>query len=48
MKEILQLMQKEKYRFQATIEFEYPIPVGSDLMTEIGKCVEYCKKALAG
>jgi sugar phosphate isomerase/epimerase len=47
-KEILQLMQKEKYRFQATIEFEYPIPAGSDMMTEIAKCVEYCKNALVG
>lgn len=44
--EILQMMKKEKYDFQATIEFEYPVPAGSDTMTEIGKCVEYCKRAL--
>ncbi len=46
-KEVLQLMKKEKYTFQATIEFEYPTPAGSDVLTEIGKCVDYCKAALA-
>ena len=45
--EVLRLMQKEKYHFQATIEFEYPTPPGSDVLTEIGKCVEFCKHALA-
>jgi sugar phosphate isomerase/epimerase len=45
-KEILQLMQKEKWTFQATIEFEYPIPEGSTRMAEIAKCVEYCKGCL--
>ena len=45
-KEVLQLMKKEKYPFQATLEFEYPVPAGSDVLTEIGKCVEYCKHAL--
>jgi sugar phosphate isomerase/epimerase len=44
--EVLQLMRKEKYPFQATIEFEYKPPEGSDVLQEIGKCVEYCKKAL--
>jgi len=46
-KEILQLVRDQKYPFQATIEFEYPIPQGSDYMTEIAKCVEFCKNALA-
>ena len=46
-KEVLQLMQKENYPFMATIELEYPIPEGSDVMTELGKCVQYCKAALA-
>jgi sugar phosphate isomerase/epimerase len=46
-KETLQLMSKEKYKAQATIEFEYPIPQGSNLMTELGRCVEYCRKVLA-
>jgi sugar phosphate isomerase/epimerase len=46
-KEVLQLMKKEKYPFQGTIEFEYPVPAGSDVMTELAKCVEFCKNALA-
>jgi sugar phosphate isomerase/epimerase len=46
-KEVLQLMKKEKYPFQGTIEFEYKVPEGSDLMKEIGRCVEFCREALA-
>jgi hypothetical protein len=44
--EVLHLLRDQKWNIQATIEFEYPIPAGSDRMTEIGKCVEYCRKAL--
>lgn len=46
-KEVLQLMKKEKYTFPACIELEYPTPEGSDVMKELAKCVEYCKNALA-
>ena len=46
-KEILALMKREKYSFQATIEFEYKVPEGSDLLTELAKCVRYCQEALA-
>jgi sugar phosphate isomerase/epimerase len=45
--EVLQLMKKEKWKFQATIEYEYATPADSTVLTEIGKCVEYCRKALA-
>lgn len=45
-REILQLMKKEKYDFQATIEFEYPVPQGSTLLAELAKCVQFCKDAL--
>ena len=45
--EVLQLMKKEKYPFQATIEFEYKVPEGSSVIKEIAKCVAYCEKALA-
>ena len=45
-KEVLQLMKKEKYKFQATIEFEYPVPEGSDVLKEIAKSVEYCRSCL--
>jgi sugar phosphate isomerase/epimerase len=46
-KETLKLMQKEKYHFPGVIEMEYTVPQGSDLMTEIAKCVAFCKDALA-
>lgn len=46
-KEILQLMKKEKYSFPACIELEYPVPEGSTVMAELAKCVQYCKDALA-
>jgi sugar phosphate isomerase/epimerase len=46
-KEVLQLIRDNKWKMQATIEFEYPVPDGSDRMTEIGKCVQYCREALA-
>src|SRR5579872_2933065 len=45
-KEVLQLMQKEKYPFQGTIEFEYKVPDGSDVLHEIAKCVEFCRDCL--
>jgi sugar phosphate isomerase/epimerase len=45
-KETLKLMQKEKWKFPGIVEFEYPVPAGSDQMTEIAKCVTYCKNAL--
>jgi len=46
-REVLQLMKREKYPFQGTIEFEYKVPEGSDLMKEIGRCVDYCRAALS-
>lgn len=47
LREILQLMKKNRYRFPASIELEYPVPEGSDVLTEVKKCVAYCKNALA-
>lgn len=44
--EILRLIRDKKYKFQATIEFEYPVPQGSTTLAEISKCVAYCKKVL--
>ena len=46
-KEMLQLMSKNKYKFPATIELEYQVPDGSDAIKEVQKCVEFCQKALA-
>jgi sugar phosphate isomerase/epimerase len=48
LKEVLLMMQREKYKFQATIELEYPVPKGSDILAELSKCVDYCKKVLEG
>jgi sugar phosphate isomerase/epimerase len=45
-KEALQVIRDNKWKIQATIEFEYPIPQGSDRMTELAKCMQYCKDAL--
>ena len=45
--ETLKLMQKEKYPFAGVIEMEYQVPQTSDLMTELAKCVAFCKNALA-
>jgi sugar phosphate isomerase/epimerase len=47
LKEILQLMKKRKYRFPASIEYEYNAPEGSDVLSEIKKCVQFCRDALA-
>jgi sugar phosphate isomerase/epimerase len=44
----LNLMRKNKYKFPATIELEYPIPAGSDAVKETAKCVEFARKALLG
>jgi hypothetical protein len=46
-KEVLRLIRDNKWPIQATIEFEYPVPPGSDRMAEIGKCVQYCRRALS-
>ena len=45
-KEVLQLIRDNKWPIQATIEFEYPVPSGSDRMAEIAKCVQFCRDAL--
>jgi sugar phosphate isomerase/epimerase len=47
LKEILQLMRKEKWTFPADIEVEYPIPTDSTTVAEVARCVEFCKQALA-
>jgi sugar phosphate isomerase/epimerase len=45
-KEVLQLIRDNRWPIQATIEYEYPVPQGSDRMTELKKCVDYCRAAL--
>jgi sugar phosphate isomerase/epimerase len=45
-KDILQLVSKNKWKFPASIELEYDIPEGSDAVKEVRKCVEFCRAAL--
>lgn len=42
----LQLMRDKNYKFPATAELEYDIPEGSNAVTEVQKCLEYCRKSL--
>jgi len=46
-REILQLMKKNKYKFPATIELEYEVPAGSDAVAEVAKCVGFARSALS-
>jgi sugar phosphate isomerase/epimerase len=46
-KEVLQLLKKEKYGFPGNIELEYRIPDGSTVLSEMKKCLAYCKNCLA-
>ena len=47
MKEVLQLLKKEKYSFPANLELEYPVPEGSTIIEEAKKCLAYVKSCLA-
>jgi sugar phosphate isomerase/epimerase len=46
--EILRLIRDNHWNIQATIEFEYKVPAGSDRMTEIGRTIRFCRDALVG
>jgi sugar phosphate isomerase/epimerase len=45
-KDILQMVRKNKWDIPASIELEYNVPEGSDAVKETRKCVEYCRAAL--
>jgi sugar phosphate isomerase/epimerase len=45
-KEVLQLVKKEKYPFPANLELEYPVPEGSTIVEEAKKCLAYVKSCL--
>jgi sugar phosphate isomerase/epimerase len=45
-KEILQLVSKNKWKIPGSIELEYDIPEGSDAVKEVRRCVEFCRTAL--
>jgi sugar phosphate isomerase/epimerase len=44
MREVLQLLKRNKYPIPANIEYEYQ---GGDTVAEVRKCYEYCRRALA-
>jgi sugar phosphate isomerase/epimerase len=45
-RDILQLVKKNKWKMPASIELEYNVPEGSDAVQEVRHCVEYCRNAL--
>jgi len=47
MKDVLQLLKKEKYPFPANMELEYGVPEGSTIVEEGKKCFAYVKTCLA-
>ena len=46
-RDVLQLMKKEKYPFPANLELEYSVPDGSNIIAEAKKCLAYVKSCLA-
>ncbi len=46
LKDVLQLLKTQKYKFPANIELEYRIPEGSDAVAEVKKCLAYAKNCL--
>jgi sugar phosphate isomerase/epimerase len=44
--ETLRLIRDQKWNMQATIEFEYKVPAGSDRNTELMRAIKFCKDAL--
>lgn len=47
LREVLQSMKRNKFKFPASIEYEYETPAGSDVLAEVKKCVAFCRDALA-
>lgn len=47
-REVLQAMRDNTWGFQATIEFEYRVPEGSDRMSELARALAYCRECLLG
>ena len=45
-KEVLLHMKDKKYKFPATVEYEYKTPSDSNIIKEVKKCVDYCKNVL--
>jgi hypothetical protein len=48
LREILQLVQRERYPWTVTIAVSYPLPSGSTVEAELARCVSFCEAALGG
>jgi sugar phosphate isomerase/epimerase len=46
-RDVLQLLKREKYPIPANLELEYPIPPDSNIIAEAKKCLAYVKNCLA-
>jgi sugar phosphate isomerase/epimerase len=46
-RDVLQVLKKNRWAIPVGIEFEYPIPAGSTWDAEIAKCVQYGRDALS-
>ena len=46
-KPVMQLLKSLKYPGVVTVEYDYPIPPGSNSIAEVKKCVQYLKDSLA-
>lgn len=44
--ECLQLIRDNKWKIEGIIEMEHRMPEGSSTWIELGKCLDYYKKAL--
>jgi sugar phosphate isomerase/epimerase len=44
--QVLQLIRDRRWNMQATIEFEYPVPAGSDRTIEMARALAFCRRAL--
>ena len=47
LKQIRQFMKRKSHKFPASIELEHWRPKGSDVLTEVRECVEFCQAALS-
>ena len=45
--EVLRFIRDNQFPIHGDIEVEYPITADSDAVTEVGRCAEYCREALA-
>ena len=46
-KEVLQMMKRDKHTYPATIELEHNTPPGSTVMAELPRCVQYARDSPA-